>query len=200
MERNSQRVHAWNQRKKRIPYRQNSSSRSQTADLKYNKHPWMQKLGLEGTREFPSSYTYIFSATIFSLQWSMENEWRAQLWSAYFSTCQSKLDAEDSWQHTRAGLHFKSRSDAQLKHYFKKAAEFPLHRCCCIYCIHILYKCGSVVKNLPANAGDSSLIPGKGRCPGGGNGNPLQYSCLENPMDRGAWWATVHGVKELDMT
>ena len=59
--------------------------------------------------------------------------------------------------------------------------------------------CGSVVKNLPANAGDSGdadSIPGSGRSPGGRNGNPLQYSCLENPMDRGAWRATVHGVTE----
>ena len=44
------------------------------------------------------------------------------------------------------------------------------------------------------NAGDPGSIPGSGRSPGEGNGNPLQYSCLENPMDRGAWWATVHGV------
>ena len=44
------------------------------------------------------------------------------------------------------------------------------------------------------------LIPGSGRPPGGGHSNPLQYSCLENPMERGAWWATVHGVAELDMT
>ena len=44
------------------------------------------------------------------------------------------------------------------------------------------------------NAGDLGLIPGSGRSPGEGNGNPLQYSCLENPMDKGAWWATVHGV------
>ena len=51
---------------------------------------------------------------------------------------------------------------------------------------------GSVVMNLPANAGDTGLVPGSGRSPGKGNGNPLQYSCLENPMDRGAWWATVH--------
>jgi len=53
---------------------------------------------------------------------------------------------------------------------------------------------GSVVKNLPANAGDtgdSGSIPESGRSPGEGNGNPLQYSCLENPMDRGAWWAIV---------
>ena len=42
--------------------------------------------------------------------------------------------------------------------------------------------------------GDEGLNPGSGRSPGGGNGNPLQYSCLEKPMDRGAWWATVHGV------
>ena len=52
---------------------------------------------------------------------------------------------------------------------------------------------GSVVKNPPSNAGDLGSIPGSARFPGGGNGNPLQYSCLENPMDRGAWWATVHG-------
>ena len=54
-----------------------------------------------------------------------------------------------------------------------------------------------VVKNPLANAGDvrdAGLIPGLGRSPGGGHGNPLQYSCLENPMDRGAWWATVHEV------
>ena len=44
------------------------------------------------------------------------------------------------------------------------------------------------------NAGDLGSIPGSGRSPGEGNGNPLQYSCLENPMDGGAWWATVHGV------
>ena len=52
----------------------------------------------------------------------------------------------------------------------------------------------SVVKNLPANARDTGSIPGLERCPGGGNGNSLQYSCLGSPMDEGAWWATVHGV------
>ena len=54
-----------------------------------------------------------------------------------------------------------------------------------------------MVKNPPANAGDlrdEGSIPGSGRSPGGGLGNPLQHSCLENPMDRGAWWATVCGV------
>ena len=68
---------------------------------------------------------------------------------------------------------------------------------------------GTNGRNLPADAGDirdKSSIPGSGRSPGGGHGNPLQYSCLENPMDRGAWQATVHGVtkswtrlKELSM-
>ena len=51
-------------------------------------------------------------------------------------------------------------------------------------------------KESACNAGDLSSIPGSGRSPGGGDGNPLQYSYLENPMDRGAWWTTVHGVAE----
>ena len=55
---------------------------------------------------------------------------------------------------------------------------------------------GSVVKKLPANSGDVGSIPELGRSPEGGNGNPLQYSCLENPTDRGAWWATVHRTAE----
>ena len=53
---------------------------------------------------------------------------------------------------------------------------------------------GSVVKNPPANAGDAGLIPESGRSPGGGNANPFQYSCWENPMVRGAWQATVKAV------
>ena len=63
---------------------------------------------------------------------------------------------------------------------------------------------GAKVKNPSADAGDirdEGLIPGSRRSPGGGNGNPLQYSCLGNPMDRGAWWPTFHGVtKKLDTT
>ena len=59
---------------------------------------------------------------------------------------------------------------------------------------------GSVIKNLLANVGNMGLMPGSGRSPGEGNGNPLQYSCLGNPMDRGALWATDHGVTESDMT
>ena len=60
-----------------------------------------------------------------------------------------------------------------------------------------------MVKNLPANAGDIrdlGSMPGSGRCPGGGHGNPLQYSCLENLLDRGAWKATVYRAAESDTT
>ena len=67
-----------------------------------------------------------------------------------------------------------------------------------------LFLGGCSIRGLPANAGDArdvGSIPGLGGSPGEGDGNPLQYSCLENPMDRGAWQATVHRVtKELDMT
>ena len=60
----------------------------------------------------------------------------------------------------------------------------------------LVFPGGSVLKNLPANAGDAGSIPGLGRSTGGGNGNPPQYSCLGNPMDRGACWATVPGATE----
>ena len=56
------------------------------------------------------------------------------------------------------------------------------------------FLCGSVVKNSPSSAGDAGSVPGSGRSPGEGNGYPLQYSRLGNPMDRGAWWARVHGI------
>lgn len=59
----------------------------------------------------------------------------------------------------------------------------------------------STVKNLPAGTGEVEWIPGSGRSPGEGNNNPLQHSSLGNPMDRGSWWAIVHGIsKMLDMT
>ena len=60
---------------------------------------------------------------------------------------------------------------------------------------------GSDNKESACNAGDTGSIPGLGECPGEGNGNPLQYSCLDNSMDRGAWWAIVHGItKNLGTT
>jgi len=71
-------------------------------------------------------------------------------------------------------------------------ASFPLLHCLFIYPTSHLSPWLSG-KESARNAVDTSLIPGSGRSPGGGNGSPLQYACLENPMDRGAWWATVHG-------
>ena len=56
------------------------------------------------------------------------------------------------------------------------------------------FLCGAVVKNPPVNDGDAGLIPGPGRSPGIGNGNPFQYSCLGNSTDKGAWWATVYAM------
>ena len=67
------------------------------------------------------------------------------------------------------------------------------------YARYVGFPGGSVVKNLPANAGDirdSGSVPGSGRSPGEGHGSPFQYSCLENPIDRGAWWATVLRVTQ----
>ena len=62
------------------------------------------------------------------------------------------------------------------------------------------FPCGLAVKSPPANADNTNSIPGSGRSPVEGNGNPLQYPCLGNTINRGAWWATVHGVvEELDM-
>ena len=70
-----------------------------------------------------------------------------------------------------------------------------------MYCYNEGFPGGSLVKNLPADAGDVGSNPGWGRSPGGGNDNPLQYACLGHSTDRGVWWAAVHGVvKESDVT
>ena len=61
----------------------------------------------------------------------------------------------------------------------------------------LIFPCSSVSKESACNAGDPGSIPGSGKSPGEGNGKPLQYSCLENPMDRGAWQAIVHGVASV---
>ena len=66
-----------------------------------------------------------------------------------------------------------------------------------LYIYKPIFPCSSVDKEFACNTGDPDSILGSRRSPGEGNGNPLQYSCLENPMDRGAWRATVHGVKRV---
>ena len=73
-------------------------------------------------------------------------------------------------------------------------AAFP-QRCC----VFLDVPSGSDGKESACNAGDLASISGSGRSPGEGNGNPLQYSCLENPTDRGAWWATVHRAAQSDI-
>ena len=83
------------------------------------------------------------------------------------------------------------------KEYYFSLSRFVPPRFDTLYIYTKGFSGGSTIKNLPANAGDAGfvgLIPGLGRSPGKRNGNPLQYSCLENPMDRGAWRAVVHGV------
>ena len=107
--------------------------------------------------------------------------------------------------HCSFDLHFSNNEWcwASLHVLFRPSAFFCLFVCFENYLFrsaHFLIgasKVALVVKNPPANAwgvSDVGSIPGLGRFPGGGNGNPLQYSCLENPMDREAWWATVHGA------
>ena len=84
-------------------------------------------------------------------------------------------------------------------HCFINTASAPTSKMNLIYLL-MGFLDGSLVKNPPANARDAGLIPGSGRSPGEGNGNPFQYSCLGTPMERGAWWATVDGFKkESDM-
>ena len=68
--------------------------------------------------------------------------------------------------------------------------------CICILSFLMSFPGGSDGKKSARNVGDLGLIPGLGRSPGEGNGNPVPYSCLENPMDRGTWWATVHGISK----
>ena len=71
---------------------------------------------------------------------------------------------------------------------------------CSIYILPLGFSGGSEGKESARNAGDPGSIPGLGRSPGEGNGYPLQFSCQGNPMDTGAWWATVHGVMKRDTT
>ena len=94
-------------------------------------------------------------------------------------------------------------TEIQINKHNLSPSSFTLGICVCMcvcVCVCVTYlpdkgfPGGSEGKASACNAGDQGLIPGLGRSPGQGNGNPLQYSCLVNPMDRGAWWATVHRV------
>ena len=107
---------------------------------------------------------------------------------AYHEACRASLDAVTI-------IHCKGRTvgrDLRITRRHLKA---------CLLRERTRFPRGSVINNLPANAKDVGLIPGLGRSPGEGNGSLLQYFCLENPISREAWWATVHGdPKELSMT
>ena len=85
----------------------------------------------------------------------------------------------------------------------KKTTHDFRNRYSCFFCfphVSLVFPGGSEVENLPANAGVEGSIPGSERSPGDQNGNPLQYSCLGNPMDRGAWLATILSIIERDTT
>ena len=73
------------------------------------------------------------------------------------------------------------------------------YTCHSILLLYLGFSVGSDGKESACNAGDPGMITGLGRSPGEGNGNPLKYSCLENSMDRGAWWTAVHGVMKSQM-
>ena len=78
----------------------------------------------------------------------------------------------------------------------REGATSPLSLSCIVFCHLGFFGC-SDSKEPAHHEGDPCLVPGLGRCPGDGNGNPLRYFCLGNPMNRGAWWATVHGVTRV---
>ena len=108
---------------------------------------------------------------------SNNEEWKRGIWKDRLGK-----NGEDSWMSIFWHLDMILKKRWTFKGFYKKARGFPG---------------GPTVKNPPTNAGDSGdkgSIPGSERCPEGGNGNPLQCSCLENSMGRGAWWAATHGV------
>ena len=98
-----------------------------------------------------------------------------------------------SYTHTQTRTHRKLKCLLVL-YFFRIWCIFLMSFHDLFYITSWSFPGGSEVKVSACNAGDLGSIPGSGRSPGEGNGNPLQYSCLENPMDGGAWWATVHGV------
>ena len=135
-----------------------------------------------------------FSRVFMSLSSGLERgqlQWHERHWAW---VCRDSCPAaHPAWQ-WRSVQRSHSQARGPTAHR-KPSSTFPLnYRHAFLWvCIQVV----SVVKNLPAIVGDTrdmGSIPGSGRSPRGGNGNPLQYSCLENPMDRGAWWATIHGA------
>ena len=110
--------------------------------------------------------------------------WEEELGETMWRVRQEQTKLEKEWCMGVGGLQSLSQSNAFLT-IFKNYM---------LICQFIGFLGGSVVKNPLANAGDTGSIPWSGRSPGGGNGNPLQYSCLRNPRNRRAWWARVHGV------
>ena len=125
-------------------------------------------------------------------------QWEGKQWS--WSVTEGIIQAKGGqglerrcwWQHRVVCLVTNFKEFCNIQAFTFKTAT-------CIECLLVNtgFSGGSMVKNLSASAGDPrnwGSISGSGRSPRGGNGNPLQYSCLENPTDRGAWWATVHGV------
>ena len=110
--------------------------------------------------------------------------WHHWLDGREFEWTQELVMHREAWS---AAIHGVAKSQTQLSHWTELS-------------VYIDLSCSSDGKESAYNAGDLSSIPGLRRSSGEGHGNPLQYSCLENPMERGAWWATVHGVSESDTT
>ena len=142
--------------------------------------PWKQSLNHWTAREIPhlsSLITNAFNSGHFPLH--PRSLWARAWWHVVLLTA--------SWEICYFPLNF-----FLIPELFKSVSSFPG------------FPGGSAIENLPAKTGDArdtGLIPGSGRSSGGGNGSPLQYSCLENPMDRGAWRAIVHRVaKESDLS
>ena len=121
-----------------------------------------------------------------------------------FNNCCCQVEGKESHlliqDHVEGNLAISSKTMKQSKTQQFQFQEFILHiflQTCKLYIYiydYLGFPGGSDCKEAACNAGDPGLIPGSERFPGGGNGYPLQYSCLENFMDRGAWWATDHGI------
>ena len=130
----------------------------------------------------------LFSRVFRTYWWVTRLKFTEDLYFANLSRYFLSLWNNDRWRTPHRSMW---AGDGNLK--------LPIHS----YSIHLLwtihrvgFPAGSVIRNPPVNAGDTALFPGSGRSPGEGNGNPLQDSCLRNSMDRGAWQATVHGLKK----